>query len=483
MKRVLLTIFDPPWWFLLLGWPLLGFATLYYAWPASMEHYVEAAPTPQAELAIYREIKGAERRVALEFAAGTLRRISVMVQDKSGREDINKALEEIHSKIEQGYLPPHPKAKSAGPEAAAKPSATEPAAKSSGAEPKATSPAADDQSGAQAKSAAGTPPKSGKGSRKSSRKPKPDDDSDDEGYGIQVNPKGDVHINLGLVDDVLGTELEVKYGSAPLPDLDMLYKQRIYGEVLERVHNAVTGLLFLIFLVLSWPFFFISKIVASIIRAFSSRAEQSRKVAEQNSLARQLTEARLAAMQAQIEPHFLFNTMASVQQLIETDPPAAARMQANLIKYLRGAVPQMRESTSTLAREVELSSAYLDILKIRMEQRLRYRIELPPALGTVRFPPMMLPTVVENAIKHGLEPRTEGGEISIVAAQANGKLRVSVADTGMGFADQPGKGVGLTNIRERLVAMYGKQAQLIVEPNQPRGAKVTIEIPYAGKQT
>jgi LytS/YehU family sensor histidine kinase len=243
------------------------------------------------------------------------------------------------------------------------------------------------------------------------------------------------------------------------------------------------GILAVVLLVLAFPLFLLSKIVASIIRAFSSRAEVSEKAAEQSDLARQLTEAKLAALQAQIEPHFLFNTLASVRQLILTDPEAAAKMQADLIKYLRAAIPQMRESTTTLAREAELSRAYLDILKVRMENRLSWTIDIPPALGAAGFPPMMLPTLVENAIKHGLEPLTQGGEIRISATAAGGKLRVSVADTGVGFADEPGGGVGLANVRERLASLYGKQAQLIVEPNWPRGAKMTIEIPYAGSAT
>jgi LytS/YehU family sensor histidine kinase len=205
-----------------------------------------------------------------------------------------------------------------------------------------------------------------------------------------------------------------------------------------------------------------------------------RAEAEKNLLERQVLEARLQLMQAQIEPHFLFNTLASVRQLILTDPEAAAKMQGDLIKYLRAAIPQMRESTTTLAREAELSRAYLDILKVRMENRLGWTIDIPPALGAAGFPPMMLPTLVENAIKHGLEPLTQGGEIRISATAAGGKLRVSVADTGAGFADEPGGGVGLTNVRERLASLYGKQAQLIVEPNRPRGAIMTIEIPYAG---
>ena len=445
MKQVLKAIFDPPWWFLLFGWPVMFIAALFYAWPANMDRFLDDAATPQLKLAVVREIKGAEQRVALEFAAATLRKIGRYVPDGDGEDGIDKALEEIHARILRGYQPPPPKAveDKAEPEQQAKPKRNRALSRLE------------------------------RRARERARQA--------EQFGIQVDDEDhDVHINLGIIDQRLARALEAKYGADPLPALDAALKEQIYAGVKKRVNHLLFGLLAIVLLVLSFPFFISTKIVASIIRMFSSRAETSQKVAEQNALARQLTEARLAAMQAQIEPHFLFNTLASVHQLIVTDPPVAAKMQADLIKYLRAAIPQMRESTTTLAREAELSRAYLDILKIRMEDRLFYVIDIPPELGAAGIPPMMLPTLVENAIKHGLEPRTEGGEIRISARAADGKLRVSVADTGMGFADQPGTGVGLANIRERLMALYGKAAQLIVEPNLPRGAKVTFEIPYPG---
>jgi hypothetical protein len=445
MKRVLKAIFDPPWWFLFLGWPAMFIAAIYYAWPASMDGFVDDAAAPEMKLAVVREIKGAEQRVALEFAAATLRKIARYVPDEDGGDGIDTALEEIHARILQGYRPPPPKA----------------VEKKSEAEEQ-TKPKKRSQSRAERRA------------QERARRA--------EHFGIEVD-HDDVHINLGMLDEHLARTLEAKYGAGPVPTLDPSLKEKIYSEVKMRVNHFATGILTVVLLVMAFPFFVFTKIVASIIRMFSSRAETSQKAAEQNALARQLTEAKLAAMQAQIEPHFLFNTLASVQQLIVTDPAAAAKMQADLIKYLRAAIPQMRESTTTLTREAELSRAYLDILKIRMEDRLSYVIDIPPALGAESFPPMMLPTVVENAIKHGLEPRTEGGEIRISAAAAGGKLRVSVADTGMGFADEPGRGLGLANVRERLVALYGKAAQLIVEPNQPRGAKVTIEIPYTGPKS
>jgi sensor histidine kinase YesM len=152
-------------------------------------------------------------------------------------------------------------------------------------------------------------------------------------------------------------------------------------------------------------------------------------------------------------------------------------MQKNLIAYLRAAIPQMRESTTTLGREGELCRAYLNILQVRMESRLRFEIAIPEGLSSAPFPPMMLPTLVENAIKHGLEPRPEGGEIRVSAVGEKGKLKVTVADTGMGFSEAPGSGVGLANIRERLQALYDGRGSLTIEPNLPCGTVASIEIP------
>jgi hypothetical protein len=488
MKRVFLAIIDPPWLFLILGWPVFVIMAMIYAWPSSMDEFVDTAPTPQRKLAILREIKGAELRVVLEFAGGVLKKLARVVPDEDERAELDRAQEKLRERIEKGVVPPSAvdkddnddKAAASGDKSGDKPGdkSGDRSADKSADPPKTDADAA-------APSAKPSDSKAARKAEKLAEKRARDRERkrDLPGIGIEVNDKGDLHVDLGFVDHSLAAKLESTYGKGPLPVVEPEFKQRIYEGVQRRVHQFVFGVLTVVMLILSFPLFVASKIVMSIVRAFSNRAAQSEKVAQQNSLARQLTEARLAAMQAQIEPHFLFNTMASVQQLIETDPPAAAKMQADLIKYLRGAVPQMRESTSTLAREIELSTAYLDILKIRMEHRLTYSIDVPPELMGAGFPPMMLPTLVENAIKHGLEPLTSGGEIRIAAAAVNGKLRVSVADTGMGFAHQPGKGVGLSNVRERLAAMYGRNAQLIVEPNQPRGAKLTIEIPLPRSQT
>jgi signal transduction histidine kinase len=212
------------------------------------------------------------------------------------------------------------------------------------------------------------------------------------------------------------------------------------------------------------------------------KAKEANNFAEKEALLRQVSEAQVQLMQAQVEPHFLFNTLASVEYLIETDPPLAAKMQRSLIAYLRAVVPQMRENSKTtnLGREADMVRAYLDLLKMRMEERLEVDFEMPEGLRTASFPPMMLQTVVENAIKHGLEVKAEGGLLQFRAEVAHNKLRVTVSDTGLGFGATPSKGtgLGLQNIRERLKLIYKDQAQIIITPNQPSGVCVTIEVPY-----
>jgi signal transduction histidine kinase len=219
------------------------------------------------------------------------------------------------------------------------------------------------------------------------------------------------------------------------------------------------------------------------------KAAQATETAEAESLKRQVVEARMAAMQAQVEPHFLFNTLASIDHLIETDPPRASQMQKNLIALLRASMPTMREANGTaggtqgvrdLGRELAVIKPYLEILKVRMEERLTTQIDVPDGLLSAEFPPMMIQTLVENAIKHGLEPKAEGGNLRVAAEVVHGKLAVSVADTGLGFgrAATAGTGVGLANIRERLQLLYGPKATLTVTENQPSGTRVTITVPY-----
>ena len=185
------------------------------------------------------------------------------------------------------------------------------------------------------------------------------------------------------------------------------------------------------------------------------------------------------ALQAQIEPHFLFNTLASIDQLIQTDPPRASKMQQSLIRYLRSAMPQMREgSRPSLGQQVNLSSAFLEIMAVRMEQRLQPVVNVPEGLKSAVFPSMMLQTLVENAVKHGLEPRAEGGRLEISAEIIDGKLAVHVLDTGSGFKANAEGGVGLANIRERLKALYNGRAELIISVPPAGGTCVTIKVPY-----
>ena len=204
-----------------------------------------------------------------------------------------------------------------------------------------------------------------------------------------------------------------------------------------------------------------------------------RAEADRNLLSKQAAEAELKLMQAQVEPHFLFNTLASVQFLTETDPPMAGRMLGHLLSYLRSALPQLRSGSSTLGQEAELARAYLSIMQMRMESRLKFTVDIPASLQSHSFPPMLLMSVVENAIKHGIEPQAEGGEVHLAAKQDGSMLVVSVTDTGRGFADQLGQGVGLTNLRERLKALYGQRAQFTLDAVVPHGAKATIQIPDA----
>jgi LytS/YehU family sensor histidine kinase len=223
----------------------------------------------------------------------------------------------------------------------------------------------------------------------------------------------------------------------------------------------------------------IIKIVAGGKRRAELTANEATKRAETEQLGRTVLEARMEALQAQIEPHFLFNTLASIDQLIQTDPPRASRMQQSLIRYLRSAMPQMREgSRPTLGQQVNLCSAFLEIMQVRMEDRLQPVISVPEGLKSAVFPSMMLQTLVENAIKHGLEPKPDGGRLEIGAEIVDGQLAVHVTDTGVGFMPKGEGGVGLANVRERLKALYEDRAELIISVPPAGGTCATIKVPY-----
>ncbi|HEY0062565.1 MAG TPA: histidine kinase [Telluria sp.] len=201
--------------------------------------------------------------------------------------------------------------------------------------------------------------------------------------------------------------------------------------------------------------------------------------AERERAARELSEARLRMLHAQIEPHFLFNTLGAVQQLAEHQAPRAAKLTANLITFLRASLGEMRSERVTLASDFGMIEAYLKVMLVRQGERLRFSLDLPAALAREEVPGMMLLTLVENAIKHGIEPSLRGGEIRIGAARHGSMLVLSVRDTGAGLAEQPGAGEGLANVRKRLLLLYGERARLSISGADDGGVLAEIELPLA----
>jgi hypothetical protein len=194
-------------------------------------------------------------------------------------------------------------------------------------------------------------------------------------------------------------------------------------------------------------------------------------------LARQQLELRLQAMQARVEPQFLFNTLTQVERLYDTDPALASHMLDDLIVYLRAALPLIRESTSTLGKEIDLARAYLNIVKVRLGDRLTYDIALSDDAEDVRIPPMVLLPLIDHAVVHGLEPSQAGGSIRVTTSIVEGRLQLRVLDSGAGFVDGgPGED-GIRAIRDRLDALYGREAQLALEQREGRGTQAVMEIP------
>ncbi len=297
--------------------------------------------------------------------------------------------------------------------------------------------------------------------------------------GIGVNGSGKMGIHLPPVAPLAPLSPLSPHSPLP-PELRDDIRSKVAGDVYRIGVGSAMVLAFIpIFIMLLVAKYFIGR-----SRRATAFAEQKKKEADVSNVHRQITEARLQTLQAQVEPHFLYNTLANVQALTEVDPAQANQMTGHLIQYLRSSLPKMRENTSTVGQEIELVRAYLNILKMRMGDRLAFDIECPADLNAISFPPMMLPSLVENAIKHGLEPQREGGRIDVVVQRlftaAGEQIRVSVKDTGRGLTDAPtqaGGGVGLTNIRERLIAIYGEGGKLTLESNEPKGVVASIEVP------
>lgn len=213
-------------------------------------------------------------------------------------------------------------------------------------------------------------------------------------------------------------------------------------------------------------------------KMFFAKEELHRKQIHILENEKNLVELQLNALQAQIEPHFLFNTLSNILSLIETNPKHSHAMLEHFILYLRGTLDSTRENTIELAEEVNNVTAYLDVIKFRMGDRLKANIEIPKELSQIKIPPMLLLNLVENSIKHGLEPKVDGGTINIIAEKNSASIIITIEDTGMGIQDHnSNSGIGLSNTRERLALFSRNDARMTIEQNQPQGTRVTINLP------
>jgi signal transduction histidine kinase len=222
-------------------------------------------------------------------------------------------------------------------------------------------------------------------------------------------------------------------------------------------------------------------LVVGVCAYHSDRREASdallRTQIERTSLDADVMQAHLQLLRAQIEPHFLFNTLSVLRALSRSDRAATVAMLDHLIRYFEAALPRLRETEVPLAQELELVEAYLAIYQTRLGARLRYQVAAPEGLGMLKIPSMMLLTLVENAVKHGVSPAVEGGLILVTAAYQRDRLLLKVADSGRGLDMRHGRGTGLANIRQRLLLMYGPDAVLSLRAAEPRGVVASISLP------
>jgi two-component sensor histidine kinase len=447
-----------PWWGLLAGGFGLFIALALFVTPFQSIKLGHSGTTPEENRAINREIDVAFSESAIDVARSVVRELRERANDPQSREDLDRALQEMETAREN--------LREAGAEAArAKRAAVEDVTRAM-------------KDAQQAIRAA---------QKETAKALK---DAGVEGEKVQKSLEDSLKSAQEAHEEAKRVEQESAKNPPPVVDAPPARADlppNVRSEIRQKINRDLYRIGIGIGLILIFIPLFILAVVSKFFidrsRAAQNVAEVKRKEAEYHRMSRQVTEAKLAALQAQVEPHFLYNTLASVQALTEVDPQQASAMTGHLIQYLRNALPKMRESVSTVGQEIELVRAYLNIFQMRMGKRLDFVIDVPAELMEAPFPPLMLPSLVENAIKHGLETQREGGTVTISASEAGGKLRVAVADTGRGFAETVGTGVGLTNIRERLAALYGDAARLTLEAQQPHGVVAVIEVPKDGTRT
>jgi two-component sensor histidine kinase len=206
---------------------------------------------------------------------------------------------------------------------------------------------------------------------------------------------------------------------------------------------------------------------------------------EKSELERKSLDTRLRLLQAQVEPHFLFNTLANVQALVDAGSPQASSVLKSLIAYLRAAVPRMQAVGTTLGQELDLVRAYLELMQMRIPDRLKFALHIEPEANALQCPPMTLLTLVENAVRHGIDPREEGGRIDVDVWLRDGRCHVRVTDTGAGLKSTTGGGLGtgLSTLRERMQLAFGGDAQLRLTEVQPHGVCAELEFPAHQERT
>ena len=461
MKGLSSLLHRTPWWALVGGGFVLFVGLVLYVTPFHLIRLEKSGATPAENRAIKREIDSTFSEGALDMARGIVRELRSRSHDPARREELDRALDEIDqardSVREAGREVDRARRDSAGEVAGAMSEAERAIADAKRQASKAL------EDAGVAANVRRSIERSLDAARKAGEEARRDAQS-------RIPPPP-------AVPKPVVPEVAAPPALEPLPPLPPEMRANIREKVTGDLYRIGVGTgLILVFIPL-FVLAIVSKFFIDRSRAAQRMAEVKRREADYHRMSRQVTEAKLAALQAQVEPHFLYNTLASVQALTEVDPARANAMTGHLIQYLRNALPKMRESVSTVGQELELVRAYLNILQMRMGERLAFEIAMPPPLADAPFPPLMLPSLVENAIKHGLEPLREGGTVTICAEETDGRIRVTVTDTGRGFGETPGEGVGLANIRERLAALYGGEARLTLEANAPRGVRAILEVP------
>lgn len=199
---------------------------------------------------------------------------------------------------------------------------------------------------------------------------------------------------------------------------------------------------------------------------------------ERGELERKATDARLRLLQAQVQPHFLFNTLANVRELVDSGSPQASAVLNSLIAYLRAAVPKLQDPVTTIRHEIELVRAYLELMHMRMPDRLQFAIQADDLALDLRCPPMTLMTLVENAVRHGVDPSEVGGRIEVTVRVEDGRVRAQVTDTGIGMRSTgKGLGTGLSTLRERLQLSFGADAHMRLLALEPHGLSAEVYFP------